>query len=253
MIHLVGLSFWTWKTARIVKRSLVSLLMVPPLMGIVAVGALWAADLCNATRGVLEGTHLIQEEDVWCFVTSSAEVLRHLDIRNPKTGSHYSPCNLYNIAKTPGTNCCAVTHPTGVQECKNLGWPDEVFDVLIPEQYKSGGALGWPEVKEQICPGGEPGHPFIYVAHPPGGIPHTYTAIGFNEDATLGQNILYVHSHETVGPGPMGSGFVDHTCYFIGACQNVTYIHDGDYYEFRLRSNPTSNSPPPAPTNLAIH
>jgi hypothetical protein len=236
--------------ARMAKRSLVSLLIVPPLMAIGAVGVLWAADLCNSTRGVLEGTHLIQEEDVWCFVTSSAEVLRHLDVRDPATGSHYSPCRLYNIAKTSGTNCCAVSHPTGVQACKELGWPDEVFDVLIPNQYKSGGALGWSDIKGQICPAGNPGHPFIYVAHPQqGGIAHTYTVIGFNEDATLRQNILYVHSHETVGPGPMGSGFVDHACYFEGDCPNVPYTHDGDYYDFSLNS---TTSPPSAPTNLIV-
>lgn len=249
MPHMVKLPFWTCKMIRMAKRFLVSLLIVPLLIGISTVGLLWGADLCTPTKGVLEGTHLIQAEDTWCYVTSSAEVLRHLDVRDPATGDHYSPCSLYNLAKTPNTDCCAVTHPTGVTACKEPGWPDEVFEKLIPGNYTANGALGWPGVKEQICPGGSPGHPFIFVATPSGGSPHTYTVIGFHQDDHLGQKMLYVHGHQTIGQEEEGSSFVDYdNCYLpFGACPVGTFAHNGDYYGFR-----PPPSPPTPPTGLRI-
>lgn len=218
------------------------------------------ADQCTPSTGVLEMDHRIQQEDVWCYVASSSEVLKHLRIQDPQSSSDpsnsdppwYSQCRLYNISKVPGYDCCTVTHPTGVAQCKQVGWPDEVFDKLTPPvPYTPGGALPWTNVKGQICPGGSPGHPFIYVAHPPYGIPHTYTVVGFSEGAVTGQQLLYVHSQETVGPGPMGSGYVDYECYAWGQCVDAIYTHDGDYYDFHP-SNSADNTPPAAPTGITV-
>lgn len=251
MPHMVGLLSWSCRMTRMAKRSLATLLIVPSLIGISTVGVLWGADLCTPTKGVLEGSHLIQPEDTWCHVTSSAEVLRHLDIRDQETGDHYSPCLLYNLAKNPNTDCCAITHPTGVIACKEPGWPDDVFEKLIPEQYTANGPLGWPQIKEQICPEGNPGHPFIFVATPLGGSPHTYTVIGFHQDEDLDQKLLYVHGHQTIGAAEEGSSFIDYdNCYApFGACPAGAYTHDGDYYGFEDQTPP----PPTPPINLQIY
>jgi hypothetical protein len=258
MRYMVSFSFWFRKTGFRAKKILLSVLIVCSLVAFGADGLLRAADMCTTTSGLLDMTHLIQQEEVWCFVTSSNEVLNYLQVMDPQSMSvppFYSPCRLYNIAKNPGTDCCLVSHPTGVPQCLQTGWPDEVFENLIPPIPSTPeGAQWWPHIKDQICPAGAPGRPFIYLAHPPGGIPHTYTAVGFNENYNgTGQKVLYVHSHETVGSGPMGSGIVDYECYYIGDCPNNIYTHDGDYYDINLPAlSSVDTMPPKSPTGLTL-
>jgi len=201
---------------------------------------LQAADECTETQGLLDIAPLLQEEDVWCFVASANAVLNHLGVKDPESTSNppapYSQCRLYNIAKNPGIDCCTVMHPTGVSQCKQLGWPDDVFDHLFPKiLYTPGGALNWAQIKGQICPAGVPRQPFIYAAHPPNGIPHTYTVKGLNENGPNGQQVLYVDSHVSLGSTSLGASIVDYVCYYQGTCPNAIYIHDGDYYDIRRR------------------
>jgi hypothetical protein len=201
---------------------------------------LQAADECSLAWGLLDIKPVQQEEDIWCWVASTTEVLNRLGV--PHQVGHppyrpYSQCVLFNIVKSPvGIDCCSVAHPTGVGECKKTGWPDDVFDKLkIP--YTPGGALPWNWVKGQICPQKihpgvySPGEPFIYAAEPErGGIPHTYTAKGFNENGPNGQQVLYVDSHVSLGSTPLGASIVDYDCYYKGICPNTIYTHAGDYY-----------------------
>ncbi len=204
--------------------------------------ALQAADECSGAYGLLEIAPVEQKEDIWCWVASTTLMLNRLGVSHQAGHPPYRPytqCVLFNVIKNPvGIDCCTVTHPTGVEECKQLGWPDDVFDKLgVP--YTPGGALPWNWIKGQICPQKihpgvySPGEPFIYVAHPPNGIPHTYVVKGFNENWPNGPQVLYVDSHVSLGSTPKGASVVDYDCYYQGICLNSIYIHDGDYYNIR--------------------
>lgn len=219
---------------------------------------LQAAGECNATWGLLDIDPVPQAEDVWCFAASAKAVINHLGVLDPQSTSNpqalYSQCRLYNIAQLPNVvDCCSVAHPTGIPECKKQGWPDEVFDNLIPKiPYIPDGAQLWWQVKAQICPAVGQGQPFIYAAHPPNGIPHTYTAKGFNENGPKGQQVLYVDSHGMLGPNPIGGSIVDYVCYYQGNCPNATYYHDGDYHIRPLASPPIDTTPPAPPIGLSV-
>jgi len=204
--------------------------------------ALKAADECSLAYGLLDIKPVEQEEDIWCWVASTTEMLNRLGV--PQQVGHppyppYRQCVLFNIVKNPvGIDCCTVTHPTGVEECKKTGWPDDVFDKLgVP--YTPGGALPWNWVKGQICPQKihpgvySPGEPFIFVAWPDGGINHTYVVKGFNENGPNGQQVLYVDSHRKLGETPVGPSMVDYSCDYLGMCANTIYHHTGDYYNIR--------------------
>ena len=200
---------------------------------------LQAADNCTSTSGILDITPVPQAAEVWCFAASANAALNHLGVSDPQSTSNpqapYSQCRLYNIAQLPVVvDCCSVTNPNGVPGCDKRGWPDEVFDKLTPRiHYTPGGAQTWIQVKGQICPGGMPGQPFIYAAHPSQGIPHTYTAKGFNENGPDGQQVLYVDSHGSLGSNPIGGSILDYACYYQGSCPNTIYYHDGDIYDIR--------------------
>jgi len=201
-------------------------------------GVLFAADDCTSTSGLLDIKPVPQLEDIWCFVASANAVINHLGVSDPQSTSNpqapYAQCRLYNIAKTPGIDCCSVTHPTGIAQCKQLGWPDDVFDNLTPKiSYTPGGARSWDQVKAQICPAVGHGQPFIYAALPYQGIPHTYTAKGFNQNGPNGQHVLYVDSHGSLGSNPIGGSIVDYDCYYQATCPNAFYSHVGDYYDIR--------------------
>ena len=225
--------------------------------------SLRAADQCTSTFGLLDMTHLMQATSVWCFVTSTKEVLDRLQVEDPLSMNippFYSSCRLYNLTNNPGIDCCQVD-PTATSQCLSVGWPDDVFNNVMPYTtladpgYTSGGALSWSDLKGQICPSGSRGQPFIYLAEPiTGGIPHTYTAIGFQENVTgTGQNVIYVHSHETIGMGPSGAGIVDELCYRSGACPPFQYRHDGDVYNIHLPAIPNGvTGPPAAPKGLTV-
>lgn len=220
-------------------------------------GVLLAADDCTSTSGLLDITPVPQVEDVWCFVASATAVLNHLGVLNPQSLSNpqapYSQCDLYNIAQLPAVvDCCQVAHPTGISQCKMTGWPEDVFENLIPKiRYTSNGALPWDDIKAQICPGGAPRQPFIYAAHPLQGIPHTYTVKGFNENGPKGQQVLYVDSHGSLGSNPIGGSIVDYVCYYQGTCLNTIYYHVGDTYNIR-RSVSIDTTPPAVPLGTFI-
>ena len=200
---------------------------------------LQAADTCTDILGLLDMEPVPQEEDTWCFAASVTAVLTKIGVLDPQSNppAPYSQCRLYSIGNVqhPGVDCCqqCPTHPCGVPECKEVGWPDDVFDRLTPRiLFRPGGALNdFALVKAQICFENEsPRQPFIYVAHPSGGIPHTYVVKGFTEHGN-GQRGIYVDSHSMLGSNPVGGSFVDFDCYYAGTCPNAVYYHDGDYLD----------------------
>jgi hypothetical protein len=223
----------------------------------------WGASECNPTWGLLDIAPVVQKGEVWCWAASANAVLNFHGVIDPQSTSTpplYSQCRLYNIAKIPGTDCCSLANPNDDARCNSTGWPEEVFDNLDPiVTFRPGGALLWHQVKGQLCPNGALGKPFIYAAHPyqSGAIPHTYVAKGFNEDGEdsqqVGQRVIFVDSHQSMGPFPYGASFVDYECYYQGICETTTYIHDGGYYDINPPIVDTPiNAPPKAPNNLEV-
>ena len=218
-----------------------------------------AADMCIAADdfGYLDIDYVDQytpgpnDQSLWCWVASANAVTNHFSLIDPATNPAslnrlYTKCRLYNIAKNPGVDCCTTVDP----RCGDSGMPWEVFLKLNPEILYQGEAnwMEWSEIKGQICPGGNPGHPFIFIAKPHIGFPHTHVVKGFslNEE---GFRQLLVDDHYG-----NGAQMIDYECKYKlpAGCQqpNSQWDRVGDLFD--LQPSLPDNQPPPPPSNLSV-
>jgi hypothetical protein len=216
----------------------------------------------NSSFGLLDVEPVRQYKEVWCWAASANVVTNFYALRDPISTSTpqelYSQCRLYNIGnvQNPGFDCC----PDAIRSdnrCLQTGWPHEVFNRLTPVVTHApppNGYILWNEVKQEICPNGKPGRPFIYAAHPENGIPHTYIVKGFDEEISSQTYVLLVDSHVMLGtsndanPEYVGASPVDYDCYQTGWCAGGIYTHDRTYYSIR----PIDNASPAPPSGLDV-
>ena len=217
------------------KNLVTAFVMILCLASFLRLPIAGAANMCVAADdfGYLDIDPVDQEKTAWCWVASANAVTNHFNLTDPAKGNApYEKCRLYEIAKPTGVDCCM--DPDN-EACQSSGWPWEVFAKLNPEIYYEGEGnwMKWAEVKEQICPDGNPGHPFIFIAQPAtGGLAHTHVVKGFDHDPEGGLRLRVDDHAAYVGPR-----YIDYECkYKLPAnCQQseTQWNRVGDVYDLR--------------------
>lgn len=234
------------------KKLVTSLVMILCLSGFLRLPIAGAASMCNEAIdfGYLEIENVDQQETPWCWVASANAVTNHFGLNDPANSNLYTQCRLYNIAKSPGVDCC--THHSD-PVCQRTGWPYEVFNNLNPkiDYYGEGNPMNWPEIQGQICPNWRLGRPFIFIAkpHQSGLLAHTHVVKGFDHDI-VGAPQLWIDDH--FGNGPR---VIDYECkYKLPAnCQVPTTQWDrvGDLKDLKAVNPNPDLTPPATPQGLS--
>jgi hypothetical protein len=245
------------------------------LFGAAPIQSLQAADQCTASQGLLDIPLMEQEESDWCWVASANVVTNRFGYKN-SSGKPYQQCELYNLAGKTTDDCCKYSQHMRPDICLKEGMPDyDVWYQLNPIIYSLGNAnpMIWdglePNIKAQICPGGKPGQPFIFVDQKRtalGTISHTNVVKGFTEvfDGIPIQT-LYVDTHYGLGmdemdPRYLGTKHLEYDCGYVrpgpisaGGC-GKGYERNMDIYDIQHGITITNtNLPPKPPQGLEIH
>jgi hypothetical protein len=210
-----------------------------------------AQSFCTANAGGLDIDPVVQEEPSWCWVASAKTVLDHFNNKKDQ-------CFLYNQARTPPVDCC--NSPRDISACGDTGWPEDVFSPLSWElntnYQRTGGALTWNQVKQEICPDTMSGRPFIYVIQWPNqpGNPHTANVIGFDETEEPPVITIDWHAPSVYGETD-GIEIVDYECGYHHNCirdsTDIDYWWNmGTYGKFLPPR--VDIEPPSAPSGLTI-
>jgi len=225
-----------------------------------------AADQCTASQGLLDIPLMEADESSWCWVASANVITNRFGYKS-SSGQPYQQCELYNLAKGGTTDCCMYPKHARPTQCTDTaGMPDyDVWDQFNPRIYSLGNAnpMNWdgpePNIKAQICPGGKPGQPFIFVDQT-GPVRHTNVVKGFKEVFNpTSIKTLYVDTHYPLGQGEVGPKYIDYDCGYVrpgtsagGCALKYNYDRYMDIYDIQQGITDT-NPPPAAPQGLQFH
>jgi hypothetical protein len=215
-----------------------------------------AGDVCDVDGqyGMLEVAKVNQEETAWCWVASSKAITNRFQMPSP--ANLYSQCTLYNMTKNPSDNCCGYPAGSRPASCQSSGWPWDVFAVTFPNIDYRGEAtpMEWPDIRNQICPAGTPGTPFIFIAQPAtGGLPHTHVVKGY--DRVVEGGGLWVDDHNVLANCAedrvnceVGARFIDYECKYKlpAGCQepSTKWNRTGDLLDLKKLSIPSHPTVP---------